>query len=137
MATIPGSCHCGGVQFEIELPFIVSNHCHCTTCQKTSGTGHTTSARTRPSDITFQQGRELLRSFQPAPGQGNKTFCSVCGSNLFGGQWPDGEYVSVRLSALDGDPQITPSRRTFVAYNAPWFEIPDDGLPRFDERATD
>jgi hypothetical protein len=135
VASVRGSCLCGGVQFTVELPFIVSNHCHCTTCQKSSGTGHTTSARATPRQISFQQGKDLLRSFQPAPGQGNKTFCSVCGSNLFGGQWPDGEYVSVRLSALDDDPQLRPSRRTFVAFNGPWFEIPDDDLPRFEEKA--
>lgn len=134
MASVSGSCLCGGVQFTVELPFLSSGHCHCTTCRRSSGTGHSTSARARPSQIAFQQGRELLRSFQPAPGQGNKTFCSVCGSKLFGGQWPDGEYVSVRLAAIDDDPQIAPGARQYVAYNAPWFEIPDDGLPRFDER---
>jgi hypothetical protein len=123
------------VRFEVELPFLRANHCHCTTCQKHSGTAHETSGRVRPEQIRFTEGKELLRSFQPAPGQGNKTFCSVCGSSLFGGGWPDGPYVSVRFGALDDEPPIRPQMRTFVAYNAPWYEIPGDGLPRHEEGA--
>jgi len=41
--------------------------------------------------------------------------------------------VSVRLGAFDSDPLIRPSMRQFVAYAAPWEEIPDDGLPRHPE----
>jgi hypothetical protein len=29
---------------------------------------------------------------------------------------------------------VRPSARQFVAYAAPWEAIPDDGLPRYDER---
>jgi hypothetical protein len=48
---------------------------------------------------------------------------------------PDGgEVIAVRLGAFDGDPGVRPSARQFVAYAAPWEPIPDDGLPRFDER---
>ena len=128
-----GSCLCGGVRFEVELPFASAGHCHCRRCQKHAGGPHTSSGRARPEQIRIVAGEELLRSYRPAPGAGNKTFCSVCGSSLFGGQWPEGPVVSVRLSALDDDPQIRPQARQYLAYNAPWYEIPDDGLPRFDE----
>jgi hypothetical protein len=62
-----------------------------------------------------------------------KAFCSVCGSSLFGGDWPDGDEVSVRFGALDGDPEIGPEYHTFVASAAPWDVLPDDGLPRYPE----
>jgi hypothetical protein len=45
-----------------------------------------------------------------------------------------GVIRAVRLGAVDGDPGIRPSARQFVAYAAPWEPIPDDGLPRYDER---
>ena len=41
----------------------------------------------------------------------------------------------MRMAAIDGDPGVRPMARQFVAYAAPWEPIPDDGLPRFDERA--
>ena len=40
------------------------------------------------------------------------------------------------MGALDQDPGIRPGAHQFVSYAAPWYEIPDDGLPRFPERLT-
>ena len=62
-----------------------------------------------------------------------KAFCSVCGSSLFGGTWPDGPEVSIRFGTLDADPGIRPQYHAFVESKAEWDEIPDDGLPRYPE----
>jgi len=62
-----------------------------------------------------------------------KAFCGECGSSLFGGDWPHGEEISVRLGSLDGDPEIRPQYHTFVGSRAPWDELSDDGLPRYEE----
>jgi hypothetical protein len=59
-------------------------------------------------------------------------FCRDCGSHLFGSNH-EGEITLVRLGAFDGDPGIRPQGRQYVAYAASWEDIPDDGLPRFDE----
>jgi len=37
------------------------------------------------------------------------------------------------MAAIDGDPDVRPLARQFVAYAAPWEEVPDDGLLHFDE----
>ena len=50
------------------------------------------------------------------------------------GQIRDPEAIGVRLGAIDGDPGVRPSVHQFVAYAAPWEQIPDDGLPRYPER---
>jgi len=80
-------------------------------------------------------GEELIRVYRPAEDAAVKAFCKVCGSSLFGAQWPEGEEISIRLGALDGDPGIRPQCHSFVASRAPWDELPDDGLDRFDEGA--
>jgi hypothetical protein len=80
-------------------------------------------------------GAGLIRVFAPAPGAAVKAFCSVCGSSLFGGAWPDGDEVSIRLGSLDSDPGIRPQFHTFVDSRAPWDEI-TDSLPRFPEGRT-
>lgn len=35
---------------------------------------------------------------------------------------------------LDQDPGVPPMGHQFVSYAPAWYEIPDDGLPRFPER---
>ena len=126
-----GGCLCGGVRFEVTLPFRRANHCHCSRCRKHSGTFGLTQGRVRRDGFRLVQGQELLRVYRPPEGGAAKTFCSVCGSSLFGGTWPDGEEVSVRLGALDGDPGIRPQYHSFTESRASWDALPEDGLPRY------
>jgi hypothetical protein len=123
------------VQFEVTEPFAYVGHCHCTFCKKIAGGVGTTSGRARTESIVILEGRELLRSYTPEGGSA-KTFCSVCGSNLFGGGWPDVELAPVRLSAIDSGFDGQPQAHTFVRSVASWETLPDDGLPRYETRAT-
>ena len=136
MAPIAGSCLCGGVRFEVTRPFRRANHCHCSRCRKHSGTFGLTQARVPREGFRFLAGEDLIRVYRPDGGAA-KAFCSVCGSSLFGGTWPEGPEVSIRLGALDGDPQIRPQYRSHVASKAVWDELPDDGLPRFEQANPD
>jgi hypothetical protein len=135
MAHLDGSCWCGGVRFRVTQPFVSLGFCHCTSCKRISGGAGTANARVRSEAIEIEQGRELLTTYQPDEGSA-KTFCSVCGANLFGGGWPESEEVSVRLPAIDTPFDERPQAHTFVRSVAPWETLPDDGLPRHAVRAT-
>ena len=132
MATFEGGCLCGGVRFEVEAEPDAVRYCHCTSCKKLSGGAGTVNGRAPTPAVRVVAGEEHVRTFQPAEGSA-KTFCAVCGSSLFGGDWPDGAEVSVRFGALDGDPAIRPEYHTFVASAPPWDTLQDDGLPRYPE----
>jgi hypothetical protein len=88
------------------------------------------------SRFRLLSGEELIRVFEPEGGK-VKAFCGVCGSSLFGGDWPAGEEMSVRLGSLDDDPEIRPQYHTFVGSRAAWDELPDDGLPRYEKLNPD
>jgi hypothetical protein len=133
---VRGSCACGGVRFEVDLPFRRANICHCSRCRKHSGSIGLAQARVARERFRLLTGEELIRAYRPEGGA-VKAFCSVCGSSLFGGSWPDGPEVSVRLGALDDDPEIRPQYHSFVSSAAPWETLPDDGLPRFARAAPD
>ncbi len=129
-ASARGSCLCGGVVFEAEPPFRIATHCHCSRCRKHSGTFGLTQGRVPNERFRLLSGEDLLRVWDPGDGGKVKVFCSVCGSSVFGGEWPDGDEVSIRLGAFDDDPEIRPSAHVFVDSAAPWFALPNDGLPR-------
>jgi hypothetical protein len=130
---LTGGCMCGGVRFEVDEPLAVALYCHCTRCQRRTGTAASVSARTEHGAVRVTKGEELLRAWKPEDGSA-KVFCSVCGSALWAESAGDPEVRFVRLGSLDADPGIRPSYHQFVAYAAPWESIPDDGLPRFPER---
>ena len=127
---VMGSCLCGAVRFEVRGPFLRASHCHCSRCRKHSGTAVCTQARVRRESFRLLAGEGALRVYRPAPGAAVKAFCTICGSSLFGGSWPEGEEISIRLGAFDDDPGIRPQYHTFVDSRAPWDTIGDD-LPQF------
>ena len=130
MGSVTGSCLCGGVRFEVTLPFRRASHCHCSRCRKHSGAFGLSQGRVRREGFRLLQGDEFVRVYRPGGGMA-KAFCAVCGSSLFGGTWPDGPEVSIRLGALDDDPGIRPQYHSHTASAAPWETLPDDGLPRY------
>ncbi len=119
----------------VEDPFIRLSFCHCTTCKKISGGVGTANGGVRTEAIQLVRGEELVRTYQPDEGSA-KTFCSVCGSNLFGSGWPQSEYTSVRLSAIDSPFDQRPQRHSYVRSVAPWETLPDDGLERYEVTAS-
>jgi len=129
MEPVTGGCLCGGVRFELSAPFRRANHCHCSRCRRHSGAFGLTQGRVPREGFRLLSGKELIRVYRPDDGMA-KAFCSVCGSSLFGGTWPDGPEVSVRFGALDGEPGIRPQYRAHTGSAATWDVIPDDGLPR-------
>lgn len=133
--TRTGSCLCGGVRFEVTEDFERITACHCTSCKRISGGAGTASGRVRTEAIRVVAGRELLTTYQPDEGL-SKTFCSRCGSNLFGAGWPESEHTSVRLPALDEPYEGRIESHIFVRSLAPWEVLPDDGAERFEIRGT-
>ena len=121
------------MRFEATEPFERVAACHCESCKKLSGAGGTVSGRVRTDAIRLLAGDDLVRSYQPADGSA-KTFCSECGSNLFGAGWPESENTSVRLSALDEPYEGRIESHIFVRSLAPWEVLPDDGADRYDVR---
>jgi hypothetical protein len=130
---LTGGCLCGGVRFEIAEPLVSAGYCHCTRCQRRTGTAASASGRVAPGSLRVVAGGTLIRSYDPGDGGYLKAFCSECGSALWSQNPDDPEVKAVRLGAFDGDPGIRPSDRAYVAYAAPWEPIPDDGLPRHPE----
>ena len=130
---LTGGCLCGGVRYEVTEPPVSASYCHCSRCQKRSGTAASAQARVAAGSLRILQGNELVHEWAPADGW-PKCFCSACGSALWSRSPADDGDFSVRLGTFDGDPGIRPQYRQFVAYAASWEAIPDDGLPRHEER---
>jgi hypothetical protein len=129
-APLRGGCLCGAVRFELTAPLLSAGYCHCTRCQRRTGTASSANGRVPQSGFALLQGEEQLRSFKPPTGVA-KVFCASCGSALFSGEPLSDAEVAVRLGALDREPGLRPQFRQFVDSAASWEPLPDDGLPRY------
>jgi hypothetical protein len=128
-----GGCLCGGVRFELGAAPEHAGYCHCTRCQRRTGTAASAQARIDGRHFLLVAGDELVCAWRHPDGGFEKCFCRRCGSHLFSRNPEDPTQLSIRMSAFDGDPGVRPTFRQFTAYAAPWEEIPDDGLERFPE----
>jgi hypothetical protein len=131
-APLAGSCACGTVRFQVIAEFTTAGYCHCTRCQRRTGTPWSMNAILGASGVEVLAGAGELRTWRPPTGL-SKSFCGVCGGHVFSGEAgaADG-VVGVRLGALHGDPGIAPRWRQWMSSAVDWAPIPDDGLPRFD-----
>ena len=136
MAELPltGRCLCGAVRFEVTEAPLGASYCHCRRCQRRTGTAASAQVRIVPGSLRVTAGEELLRAFEPEDGF-PKFFCSGCGSALWSSLPDTKQPVGIRFGSFDDDPGVRPAYRQYVDYAATWEPIPDDGLPRYRERA--
>jgi len=135
MTALRGSCLCGGVRFEVTEASDALRYCHCESCKKLSGGAATVNLRVPSAAVRILEGDDLLQTFRPEGGSA-KTFCRTCGSNLFGGGWPESQNASVRASAIDDPFDAHPGAHIFVRSVAPWETLPDDGAQRFETTSS-
>jgi hypothetical protein len=132
---LTGGCGCGAVRYEVTEPIGYAIYCHCTRCQRRTGTASAVSAVPHPGSFSVTAGDDALSAWKPGDGF-DKWFCGECGSAVFARHPENPEIVAIRMGTFDGDPGVRPSARQFVASAVAWEPIPDDGLPRFEGRRT-
>ena len=131
---LTGGCGCGAVRWKLSEPALGAAYCHCTRCQRRTGSGWSLYALAAPGSLEFTAGEDLIGAWRPEGGW-PKTFCSSCGSAI-GGQHPDKpEMYILRLGGFDRDPGVRILYHQFTADAPAWDPIPDDGLPRWEGRA--
>jgi hypothetical protein len=128
---LKGSCVCGAVAFEVKGPFSAFYTCHCSRCQKTTGSSNAANLFAPAGSVRWLAGRSLVTDFSLATARYfNAAFCSVCGSPV-PRHARSGDFEIVPAGALDDPPPISPDRTIFWSDRAPWFEAACEAA-RFD-----
>jgi hypothetical protein len=131
-STVAGSCFCGVVRFEIDLPTLFCGHCHCSMCRRPHGASYVTWTGVQPERFRITAGAERLKTY-PSSKHGRRQFCSECGSQLF--CWHEGEdgsppnVIDVTVASLLGDIDRRPQAHFFFDSRAPWTVVSDE-LPK-------
>ncbi len=129
-----GSCLCGRIRYALTTPGIAMNYCHCTRCQKFSGSAFGTYLHTTPQAFMWLAGEDEVRVFALTL-EKRRAFCGRCGSPVPLVKEAE-EHVIVPVGSLDEDPGLRPVCHLFASAAAPWHESSDE-LPRFEEYAPD
>ena len=100
--TIQGSCHCGAVRFEVDLPAadVRIGRCNCTICRRVGQTG----TIVKPDAFRLLSGKSNLAVYEWGGRISKRYFCTTCGVHCYGpGHLAQlgGDYVSVNLNCFD------------------------------------
>ena len=123
---VPGSCFCGAVKFEIELPTLSCGHCHCSMCRRPHGASFVTWCAVPPERFAITAGEQQIARYQSSE-KGTRRFCRICGSQMFCQTEP--EVVDVALAALQGKIDRAPECHWYFDSRAEWTVV-DDDLPK-------
>ena len=128
------TCLCGGIRIEISGRLGPVGYCHCSRCQKASGSAFSANADVRHRYWTWVSGEDLIQEFESMPGV-LRAFCRRCGAPVYSRRTVDPETRRIRLGLIDGDPGRRALVHCWVESKAPWFSI-TDALPQFRQGPT-
>ncbi|HEX3808344.1 MAG TPA: GFA family protein [Rhizomicrobium sp.] len=131
--TATGACNCSAVRFEITGEFEHFFLCHCSRCQKDTGSAHAANLFSSTAKVAWLTGEENVKTYRIAGTRHERCFCAVCGSALPRVQHQDGLLV-VPAGSLDSAVDMRPEAHICFASRAQWDEHLEDvakidGLP--------
>lgn len=126
-----GYCECRRVRFEVDGSIEDFSHCHCSQCRRMHGAAFATFAGVARSGFRYVCGEGEITHYASSSDH-DRTFCRVCGSNIYVALDDEPESLYLSMSTLEGDPQRPSGYHIYVGSKAPWHEIADS-LPRFEE----
>ncbi len=127
MATIyTGGCQCGALRYEVTGAARQIVACHCTDCQRQSGSAFGMTMVVAEEDFRITQGEENTIAFGTDSGRQKVVwFCPQCGTRIYGrSEWRPG-VIGVKPGTLDDTGALQPQIHLWTSRKQPWITIPE------------
>ncbi len=123
--TMTGSCLCGAVAFEFELPTLFSGHCHCSMCRRAHGAGFVTWIGIREDGFKVTTGETNLTHFRSSDHL-TRSFCGRCGSSILCNDDNHDNVMDITLANVHGEIDKLPTAHFFFDCRASWVDVDDE-----------
>ncbi len=120
---VDGSCHCGRIAFEADIDPDRVRICHCSDCQRLSGTAFRVVAPCSERDFRLLRGEPRLYMKTAESGRRRlQAFCGDCGSPLYAtSDEPAGDRkFGLRIGVLAQRADLIPRRQFWFRSALPW-----------------
>jgi hypothetical protein len=123
-----GGCSCGQVRYELTSRPMWVNACHCTWCQRETGSAFAVNAMIETDRVKLLAGAPEAVRTPSLSGKGQTIFrcpaCHVAVWSHYNGAGP--KVAFVRTGTLDQPHDIMPDIHIFTSTKRPWVVLPAD-----------
>jgi hypothetical protein len=128
-----GGCDCGEIRYRLLAEPIVVHCCHCTWCQRESGSAFGVNAVIEADRVELTGGTPENVITPSASGRGQDILrcptCRIAVWSHYAGAGPKASFI--RVGTLDDPARCPPDVHIHVASKQPWFALPE-GAERFE-----
>ncbi len=120
---IDGHCHCGLIVFEAEVDANALTVCHCTDCQRLSGSAFRTNIRATADNFRLLSGSP--KAYIKTAESGNKrlqAFCGDCGTPIYACSPDNPQSYSIRAGTIDQLAALTPHQQIWRRSALAWVD---------------
>ena len=131
---LDGGCTCGALRYRLKAEPIVVHCCHCTWCQRETGSAFAVNAFIEASQVEVLHGAPVQKTLPSVSGKGQVLWrCPECGVTVwsnYAGAGP--KFNFVRVGTLDEPSRVAPDIHIYTSTKLPWVVLPD-GVPAVPE----
>lgn len=123
-----GRCCCGQSTCRRLRPPLFTHCCHCTWCQRETGSAFAINALVETENVVLEQGSVAHTRLRSNSGAGQVVVgCLYCQTVLWSHYSSAKEAIAfVRVGTLDRADAITPDTHIFAQAKLPWVQLPTD-----------
>ena len=122
-----GGCLCGAVRYRLEGDPAMVAVCHCTTCQRNTGSAFSTNVAMPTAAVQIEG--DSLATYETHGSASAppflRSFCSRCGSPISGQGDAYPGVIFIKAGTLDDPSWVTPTVHIWCAEKQPWVPIAD------------
>jgi hypothetical protein len=125
-----GGCTCRQVRFRMTTKPLFVHCCHCSWCQRETGTAFALNAMIEADRVQLVQGEVIVVDVPSNSGKGQRiSRCPKCAIAVWSNYSGAGEAIRfVRIGTLDEPARLPPDIHIFTATKQPWLTLPA-GVP--------
>lgn len=121
-APAEGGCRCGRVRFRVTAPPLLTMACHCTGCQRMTGSAFSLSAAYPAAAFEVAAGEPVIGGLHGP--EVKHYFCPRCMSWMFTRPAEAEWIVNVRATLMDQPQDLSPFVETYTSEKLPWATTP-------------
>jgi hypothetical protein len=131
---LEGGCTCRAVRYRLKVRPIIVHCCHCTWCQRETGSAFAINAVIEASEVELLQGRPEQTTLPSTSGKGQVFWrCTDCGVTVWSNYPQAGPHFNfVRVGTLDEPARVQPDIHIYTSTKQPWVALPA-GVPAVPE----